>query len=224
MNRIADRQRLAAIALAAFVVAAVYGCDGHLDFGVRAGSGGAGGSGGIAASGGQSGRGGSSPCARDSDCRLSSLHCDPGSLTCVACVYDTHCSDGGLTRCDLGLHRCVACLAADDCPAGQTCLAAHCVTTCIEGATPSPCAGGTVCHDGTCATCGDDNTSCVGNPTMPLCLSPPAICVACRTDGDCGGPSPRCDPVRYVCVQCTTAADCSDSTLCDPTTGGCASG
>ena len=219
----ADRPpRLPAIFVVAFVVGAASagGCNGRLDFGVRDGAGG-----GIAGKGGTSGSGGSNACATDADCRLSSLHCDPVSLACVACVDDRHCSVGGLARCDVGIHRCVACLGAADCPSGQTCLAAHCATTCVEGVAPSPCSGATVCHDGICSACGDDNASCAGSTSTPLCLSPPAICVACRTDADCAASSPRCDPVRYVCVQCATAADCSGPTpICDPSTGGCTAG
>ena len=197
----------------ALVLAAGSGCDGHLDFRAKGGPAGV-------AGGGTGGAGG---CASDAECRLSSLHCEPVSRTCVACVDDRHCGTSGFPRCDTGLHRCVACLVATDCPAGQACRAAHCVTPCADDTTPTTCPAGTACNSGTCSLCGDDGVSCVGS-AMPFCLSPPGICAACRTDADCTAPTPRCDPVRYGCVACVTIADCPAAMpFCDPDTGSCKS-
>ncbi|MGH7283938.1 MAG: hypothetical protein ACRELY_20625, partial [Polyangiaceae bacterium] len=49
-----------------------------------------------------------SGCKIDGDCKLSTLHCDSPSGTCVACVLDSNCA-APLPRCDAALHRCVAC-------------------------------------------------------------------------------------------------------------------
>jgi len=225
VTSLAARWRLAACFTAAGAIAAGQGCNGHLDFGAGGGHGGLGGGagGGAAGSGAQGGNSGGS-CTTDADCHLSSLHCDPVSRTCGACVVDAQCTAAGLGHCDASLHRCVACVAATNCPVGQTCLAARCVITCVEDVTPSPCPAGTSCHSGSCGSCGDDNPSCAGNTAAPFCLTPPAICVACRTDADCVGPSSRCDPVRHACAACITSADCAAGQYCDPNTGACLSG
>ena len=203
-------------------------CNGSLDF--RAGAGGsgdAGGSGGAAGSGGAGGRGGAAGgtagagCAIDEDCGLASLHCVPSGGGCVECDSDTHCGASGLPRCDRTLHRCVACIAKADCPATQDCLAAHCTTTCVDGATPG-CPAGSSCEEGYCYTCGHDGLSCADLPATPFCLSPPWICAGCRNDADCGGSTPRCDPVRHACVRCVASPDCpATARFCDPATGAC---
>ena len=192
----------------AFATGGLLACNGRLDFRTGISDGGGGEVAGPA-------------CAIDDDCRLASLHCAAGGGGCVECDSDAHCTGAGLPRCDRTLHRCVACVSKADCPATQNCLAARCTTTC-DDSTPSACPAGTSCEDGYCYSCGHDNLTCADVPATPFCLSPPWICAACRTDGDCGASAPRCDPVRHACVRCVTGADCpAAAPFCDPATGAC---
>lgn len=227
--------RARGVGLALAVVATGWlACDGHLDFGVRradAGSDGAtggraAGTGGVAGAT-PAGPGGAGGCAADSDCRLTTLHCDVAQgRTCVECTTDTHCTRTGAPRCDLSLRRCVACLATTDCATGQRCLGARCISTCSDGS-GAPCPAGTKCESGLCAACeADDDLVCPSTGTPLYCLASPPICVGCRTDADCLGGTPRCDPVRRACVACISSADCSggSAAFCDPGTGTCVPG
>lgn len=150
-------------------------------------------------------------CAADVDCGLSSLHCTGGQ--CVACTSDAHCTAPGRPRCDLALHRCIECGVTGDCTGGAVCKTGHCAPPCSAGcpaATP-------ICDDGVCVQC-DEGKGCAAGT---LCLA--HACVTCGDDSDCGGATPRCEPVVHQCVQCQGNADCpSDTPLCDLALGRCA--
>lgn len=189
---------------------ALAACDGHLDFG-RSGAG-----------GGASG----ASCAREADCPSFLPHCDlNGSRACVVCTGDGQCVTAGALRCDPVAHRCVACVVKTDCALGQTCVGGQCATTCDDDSTLN-CASGMSCSSGVCSVCGDDNpNSCASRPATPFCLASLGACVACRTDLDCGGQQPRCDPLTRSCVQCVSSAECAAPTAyCDPGSGTCRAG
>jgi len=198
-------------------LALVSACNGHLDF--QAGTG-------LRADAGDASGG----CRADSDCRaaagvagVAALHCDNGQgAGCVECTADTHCARAGARRCETTLRRCVACLGNGDCATGQICLANRCLWSC-GAAGAAACPTGTSCEDGICASCeADDAQKCALSGTGSFCLASAPVCVACRTDGDCGGASAHCDVVRKTCVACASGQDCPASApLCDPTTGTC---
>ena len=102
------------------------------------------------------------PCTRDTDCGLSSLHCDSFSGACVACTADIHCGQGA-RRCDSALHRCIECGSQLDCASGQVCEAMthRCVPSCVDNGAPS------------CP------------PTAPTCEPQLGLCVECQGDADC---------------------------------------
>ena len=210
-----------AAALGGWLALAAVACHGNLDFGAGGGAGGTGGS----EIGGAGGGAAPVTCGSESDCRLPVLHCDlSGSRTCVACTSDAHCAGTGSPRCDLTIHRCVTCLAATDCAAGEICGGGRCVTTCREDTTPSTCISPLSCQNSICASCGDE-AACAAGSAAPFCLVTAGICVACRTDADCSGASPRCDPVKRACVACASTADCPvTAPLCDPRSGTCTAG
>src|SRR5437763_14838175 len=58
------------------------------------------------------------PCATDQDCPLKTLHCDPVSGQCLACVRNSDCTSASRPICDVALNRCVQCGADQDCAAG----------------------------------------------------------------------------------------------------------
>lgn len=222
-------------ALAVSLIAGLTACHNQLDFGGATGSGGGGGRVVLGTGGmGTGGTGGSAlgtggdagSCAGDAECRLSSLHCDVmGSKSCVACLGDANCTSSiSSPHCDVSLHRCVACVTSKDCSVAQICLVNRCMTTCTES-TPSTCPAGTSCDNGVCISCAEDGLACMGAGGTPYCLSPPRICVACRTDMDCGASTPFCDPVRHACVACTKGGQCPSATpFCDPAAGRCSAG
>src|SRR5205085_5618127 len=59
-------------------------------------------------------------CTDDTQCGLSTLHCDRLSGDCVPCLVDSDCP-GAHRRCDGALHRCVECGLSSDCAATSTC-------------------------------------------------------------------------------------------------------
>ena len=195
--------------MALALVLAAAACNGNLDFGAQRGSGGVSGSG---------------TCGTDNDCGLTVLHCDrAGTRTCVACTADAHCMGPGAPRCDLSLHRCVACVSSADCAPGLSCVAGRCLTACQDDAVPTGCPGSLSCHEGVCGSCEQEHPeACALLPATPFCLAASGTCVGCRTDLDCGGGQPRCDPVGKTCAQCVSGVDCpAAAPLCDPRTGTC---
>ena len=155
----------------------------------------------------------SSACTSDQDCSLSSLHCDPASGVCFACVSDANCSQAiGHPRCDLAEHICVQCGLMTDCPAGWSCVSATCVQTCTTNASCS--AAGTFCDDGLCNACDDDHPCPAGD--APYCNSETHQCASCTSDQHCTAVAPRCNPSVGNCVGCLTSLDCGGNGVCDP--------
>lgn len=201
--------QLAALILPALLVSGA--CNGYLDFG---------------AGGGLGGGAGGPACSGDGDCPAVAPRCDlAGTRTCVVCTGDAQCATAGALRCDPLIHRCVACVLGADCALGQACVSGRCTTTCTQGSSIQ-CGDDSSCRGGVCSTCADDNTDiCASRPATPFCLTDWGICVACRSDLDCGGAQPRCDPVTRSCVQCASSADCAaPAPYCDLRSGACTSG
>ena len=61
-----------------------------------------------------------------------------------------------------------------------------------------------------------------GGPT-PVCDPASNICVECLEASDCKAPMPVCDGEAHVCVECLAATDCKDSTkrFCDQAASKC---
>lgn len=160
-------------------------------------------------------------CARDQDCPLPSLHCDPSSGQCLACVSDGNCaSTAGRPRCDPALNVCVQCVGDLDCPAPGKCIRAtqSCVKTCTAS---SDCGSGTIyCDDGLCAQC-DDDFHCTG--AHSYCDRAKDQCVGCFSDTQCAGDAaaPHCNRTIGACVGCLTGSDCPAGMACDPTDWSC---
>ena len=162
----------------------------------------------------------SAGCVTDTDCPSSSLHCDPASGQCVACVEDSQCTQPGLPRCDSALQQCVQCGVTGDCTAGQVCEpATHtCLSSCADG---GPCPSGTLCNQarGVCVGCTVD-ADCASATGGPVCDTSDGQCVQCTVDSQCASPRRRCDHADDQCVQCLSGADCDDH-VCDLATYTC---
>jgi hypothetical protein len=155
-------------------------------------------------------------CAQDTDCPLPTLHCLAGA--CVACFNDTHCTTSGFPRCDVALQRCVQCGVSSDCAANETCKGERCLSLCTGGCPPSA----PQCDDSVCGQCDDDDGKTCATTAAPRCYQ--HQCVACLSDGDCAGATPRCDVVTKACVQCQSDLDCSTAAaICDLSLGRCVS-
>ena len=176
-------------------------------------------------SGAGAGRDGAPPnggCASDSDCRLSTLHCDTTSGQCVPCVDDTQCTTPGFPRCDSALHECVQCGVDGDCPPGQVCepTSHRCVSPCSDAGRCPPTAPMCNMH-GLCVGC-YDNQQCAFSPTGHVCDPASGQCVQCVNDDQCNYDNKRrCCRALGECVGCLTSNDCSDNGVCDPTTHDC---
>jgi hypothetical protein len=159
------------------------------------------------------GAAGAAGCATDQDCPLASLHCDPLSHECWACVADTDCASSSRPRCDAALHRCVQCAIDQDCAAGWRCVGTtrSCVRTCATAADCS--AAGTWCDDSLCAQCDDDH-GCTGSRVV--CDPATRQCTSCVTDAQCTtAAAPHCDRTSGQCFGCLSTADCASGS-CDP--------
>ncbi|HVT08813.1 MAG TPA: hypothetical protein VHO67_15250 [Polyangia bacterium] len=160
-------------------------------------------------------------CATDHDCPLSTLHCDPLSGQCLACVLDGDCGSASRPVCDAALHICVQCGADQDCgggAAGWRCVKTtrSCVRTCASGADCAP--AGNWCDEGVCAQCDDDH-ECTG--ARAHCDTATRQCAGCVADAQCTtAAAPHCDRTSGQCVGCLTTADCA-SGVCDPSTWTC---
>ncbi len=164
---------------------------------------------------------GSTGCATDQDCPLASLHCEPFSGQCLACVSDSNCtSTTGRPHCDSILHFCVQCAGDQDCTgAGMKCNPA--TRTCIKPcSTLADCpTAGTWCNDGVCSQC-DDDFHCPSVRTY--CDSSIGQCTACVTDAQCtAAAAPHCNRAVGACVGCVTSTDCPGGTVCDPADSTC---
>lgn len=163
---------------------------------------------------------GTARCASDGDCHLSSLHCDPSSGQCVACVADVQCTAASRPRCDVALHRCVECGVAQDCGAGRLCepTTRRCLQTCLSAA---DCPDDETCDlaDGICAECAvDGDCTASGRPHCDPSLS---RCVDCVDDEQCADPTRHCDRTVGHCVGCLSSNDCPSAQLCDPASSTC---
>jgi hypothetical protein len=152
-------------------------------------------------------------CAADGDCRLSSLRCDPGSATCVACLQNADCTSPGKLYCSH--HQCVACDGPDQCGLGRICdtESQTCLTRCHDDSNGCP-KDAPTCDltRGVCVLCTDDS-QCSG--ATPLCDVGTGQCVACLYDGQCPAASPRCAS-SGSCVACRGSSDCPTGHVCDP--------
>ncbi len=173
------------------------------------------------------GGGGQARCVADPDCKLTTLHCDVVSGTCVACVVDAQCTTAGALRCDAALHRCVECGVDVDCGTDAKCepITRRCVSTCKSL---------TGCHDfapfcdisaGVCLRCHGD-LECVIPGDARTCDPANGKCVQCVIDGQCRAPALRCDRTTGTCAACLSASDCTTAgaPLCDPSTKTCTAG
>jgi hypothetical protein len=159
---------------------------------------------------------GQAPCLTDMDCPLSTLHCDPVSGDCFACVDDSQCTDPGLPRCDSALHSCVQCGVSTDCASGQVCepTARQCVTACPDaGRCP---ASAPLCNsNGVCVGC-QINADCTRAAGGTTCNTATGQCVQCVSKAQCTSLlAPLCNPTTNRCVGCVSTADCREG-YCDP--------
>ncbi len=141
-----------------------------------------------------------------------------GSAVSCGCAQDSDC--GGPTSgriCDQMSHKCNdGCSRApgrNDCAAGQ-----FCTSNDQTGQTSGICTK-------TCAF----NVDCSSMPALPFCLGGVLVdggsslpdggstsrCAGCRTDSDCSGNTPVCEPSEKICVQCTpaNASGCSPAQM-----------
>lgn len=169
-----------------------------------------------------------SGCDQDSECGLTTLHCDTATGTCVPCTNDDHCAALGIgrTRCDTAAHRCVECGLEADCGQGRGCRGHHCVTLCTaEGPNASCPAAAPYCESddsGYCVQCGDDlPQACTGAAAAgPIC-GRLGMCLACLADADCHTPTAHCETFAGRCVECLANKDCAHGTVCDPAMNRC---
>lgn len=152
---------------------------------------------------------GTVPCGSGRPC-AAPLQCD-ASGACVECTSDAHCG-GATPACDPVLRRCVPCRGTVGCSAPYVCSpsAPFCVLPCADGSSGS-CPGFIEsCRAGVCASCNEAEDCAAGM----LCDLPHGRCVACLSDADCGGPTPRCHQGTGVCEACVSGADCPGGGAC----------
>lgn len=145
----------------------------------------------------------SKPCAAPLVCDVSGA--------CVECTTDGNCS-GANPACDPVAKRCVPCRGSVGCVAPYVCSpsAPFCVLPCISGSSGT-CPGFIEnCGAGVCAACNEDDDCALGM----FCEVPHARCVACLSDANCGGATPRCHQGTGVCEACLTNADCPAGGAC----------
>ena len=138
--------------------------------------------------------------------------CDEVTLSCVACIRDTDCSDGD--RCDTDLadpsmNRCVACTSDAHCtdPAAAKCDTAAGTCTACDDSTQCEGTGQNVCSDGACVQCSEDTaeTHCGANSCDPAtgeCTDTPRSsvrrCGACVADSECSQADDRCVAMNFM--------------------------
>ena len=159
-------------------------------------------------------------CVSDTDCPLTTLHCDPVSGECFACVDDSQCTQPGLPRCDSALHSCVQCGVSSDCASGQVCepTARQCVTACPDGGR-CPASAPLCSSRGLCVGC-QANADCAGAAGGVTCNTATGQCVQCASKAQCNSTAPLCDPTTNRCVGCVSATDCREG-YCDPVAHAC---
>jgi hypothetical protein len=158
-------------------------------------------------------------CSSDSECMLQSLHCDPGSGQCVACLTDSQCPSLALPRCDSMIGRCVQCGNDGDCGPGQACESTThtCVASCASSAECPP--GESCSPSGVCVGCTDDQ-DCAGGRTPAVCDPTIGQCVECTSDLQCPADQ-TCDRTSDRCVGCLSSFDCTRDQVCDMSTLEC---
>lgn len=132
------------------------------------------------------------------------LVCD-ASGACVECTSDANCG-GANPACDPLNKRCVPCRATVGCSAPYVCSpsAPFCVLPCIDG-NSTDCPGFIEsCRAGVCSSCNEGADCAEGM----WCDLPHGRCVACLSDANCSGATPRCHQGTGVCEACLTNADC----------------
>ena len=151
--------------------------------------------------------GGSRACGAETACKAP-LICDANG-ECVECFTDSHCS-GANPACDSITKRCVPCRGAIGCSSPSVCSpsAAVCVLPCVDG---NNCPGFIEgCRSNVCAACSDaDNCA----PGM-VCDVPHGRCVACLSDAECGGRTPKCHQAIGLCEACIRHVDCAAGGAC----------
>jgi hypothetical protein len=160
-------------------------------------------------------------CSHDDDCQLASLHCDPTSGECVACVDDSQCTQPGLTRCDSALHTCVQCGVDGDCTPDVCESVTHqCVAPCLDGGGCPASAPTCSMPRALCVRCSGD-ADCVAASSGHMCDTASGQCVQCTSSAQCPSTTPLCNRSTDRCVQCLTSTDCGFEGLCDPTAHTC---
>jgi hypothetical protein len=165
---------------------------------------------------------GGATCASDSDCRLSTLHCDTASHRCVACLVDLQC-EAPLPRCDNDLHQCVNCLLGTDCSGGEVCdaIAHRCMRSCADGGACPSYAPHCSPPRWVCVEC-QNSGDCANSPAGHVCDVAAGKCVSCVAGTSCPSDRPHCDRRSGRGVQCLSSADCAhDEPLCDPVSHEC---
>lgn len=162
----------------------------------------------------------SGACRDDSDCGLSTLHCDYQTGLCFECVQDEDCAPLGAGRCDVALHRCVECGVGQDCPDGFSCdpTSRSCLPECEYDEDCPDSAHECEYLRGLCIQC-DQDWECEDDG-LPYCGLGGASCVECREDFHCGAPL-LCDALLGRCVECRHAIDCESGASCDPSSREC---
>lgn len=155
----------------------------------------------------------SSTCGVDDDCPFTTLHCDPASATCVACVIDAHCTSVARPRCDTATHQCVQCESNADCDAVSSCDSAthRCFRRCAVD--PDDCTLEQPVCDASRDACVCSATSCTTDD-RPHCDASSGLCVRCLGDGDCPSYAPHCQ--GGYCLKCLSDAECVAPRRCDP--------
>jgi hypothetical protein len=192
-----------------FLLAALAGCDGTLQFSAPGGA-----TGGGATGGGAGHPTDASAGAETADVTIPPDTSLPDATSDTAAPSDTAAEDhfGGFAppcqkdtdcpvnklHCDLVTNQCVECLADSNCMVAPY---SHCDTgvhRCVECLSPADCAPGALC-----------------DPTTRICIA------QCVDGGGCPAAQPFCD-ARGRCAECRTNADCFRPDLCDLTIGRCA--
>jgi hypothetical protein len=165
-------------------------------------------------------------------CRSGLCSADSTCTSDTGCNVDADCKSGNW--CNENAHMCLPTLANGTkvpVDAGHTqptldgtCTAAAGTLVCQSAACDTgdnacgyangdgPCdatSGPAVCRSGICATAGSNAN----------------LCVACLTDAQCSGVTPKCNTATNTCIQCGTSTDCpSDDPVCNTTNGLCTTG
>ena len=176
-------------------------------------------------------------CVNDADCSGSTPKCSTSTNTCVECLASADCTSKTAAKCSS--YACVACTGDTDCnfTLEKQCLTTASPATCVQCINDAGCSGSTPkcsssntcvecltnadcplktaakCDSNACVPC-TSSTDCSLFSSEIQCLTSvsPATCVACRTDTDCGGTTPRCSTSSYTCVACVSDSDCGGTT------------